>query len=117
MVVKQKYIKVLFWALTFAVLFISSTPGSISDSIKNLDKLAHFFTFFLLSVLLLFAYKFSKPFFATALAMALFGLGIEVLHLYVPNRVFSWYDFAADVLGILAAFITYKIIYKKFELA
>jgi len=46
--------------------------------------------------------------------MALFGLAIEVLHLYVPRRVFSMYDFAADLLGIMAALIVFRILFSKF---
>ncbi len=114
MMLKQKYIKVVFWILAFAVLVLSSMPGAISHSINNVDKLAHFGAFFLLSILLLFAYKFSKPFFTTALVMALFGFAIEVLHLYVPRRVFSMYDFAADLLGIIIALIIYRMIRSKF---
>ena len=112
----QKHIKVIFWMLAIAVLVLSAFPGSVGYSIKNLDKIAHFFAFFLLSILLLFAYKFSKPFFTTALVMALFGLAIEVMHFYMPYRVFSLYDFAADVLGILAAFIAYRHAYTRFGL-
>ena len=111
---KQKYIKAIFWVLAITVLVLSLVPGSVSHSIQHLDKLAHFSTFFLLSILLLFAYKFSKPFFTTALVMALFGLAIEVLHLYVPRRVFSMYDFAADLLGIIVALIVFRILSSRF---
>lgn len=114
MLIKQKYIKLIFWVLAIAVLVLSSIPGSVSHSIQHLDKLAHFGTFFALSILLLFAYKFSKPFFTTALVMALFGLAIEVLHLYVPRRVFSMYDFAADLLGIMVALIVFRILSSRF---
>lgn len=117
MSVKQQYLKVLFWSLVIAVLVISCLPGSATITIKHVDKFAHFLTFFLLSILLLFAYKFSKPFFVTALLMALFGLAIEMLHFYIPNRVFSMYDFAADVFGILVAFLAYKFLKNKLELA
>ncbi len=112
--IKQSYVKVIFWIVAIAVAVLSSMPGSVSYSIKNLDKLAHFGTFFLLSFLLLFAYKFSTPFFTTPLVMAVFGLAIEVLHLYVPRRVFSMYDFAADLLGIIVALIIYRMIRSKF---
>jgi len=114
MLLKQKYIKMAFWSLAFTVLVLSSMPGAISHSIKNVDKYAHFGAFFLLSILLLFAYKFSKPFFTTALVMALFGFAIELLHLYVPRRVFSMHDFAADLLGIIVALVIYRIIRSKF---
>ena len=115
---KQKYLKTLFWLLAISVLILSCLPGTESRTftIENLDKVAHFFTFFLLSILLLLAYTFSKPFMVTAFLMTLFGLAIELLHLFIPNRVFSIYDFAADVLGILAAFLIYKLMSRKLQM-
>ena len=89
-------------------------PGSISYStVRNLDKLGHFLAFFSLSTLLLFAYNFSKPLFTTACVMALFGLAIEVLQRYVPNRIFSMADFSADLLGILLALIMFRMLSDK----
>jgi VanZ family protein len=113
MLLKQQYIKLIFWIFAIAVLILSAMPGSINHSIQHLDKLAHIGTFFLLSILLLFAYTLSRPFITAALIMTLFGFGIEVLHLYVPRRVFSLYDFAADLLGIMAALIVFRILSSK----
>ena len=108
----------LFWLLAISVLVLSCLPGNdlATFTIQNLDKVAHFFTFFLLSVLLLFAYTFSKPFLVTLLLMTLFGLAIELLHLYIPNRVFSVYDFAANILGILAALVVFKLMIRRLQM-
>lgn len=113
---KQKYIKLIFWMFFVAVSVLSVLPIPVStnSSLPHVDKLAHFGTFFLLSILLLFAYKLGRPFLTTVLVMALFGLGIEVLHLYVPGRVFSLYDFAADILGIIAALIVFRMLSGKY---
>jgi len=108
MVNKRKHIKLIFWLLVSIVLFISSVPGSVGQSILHLDKLMHTMAFFVLSILLLLAYRFSKPYVSTAIIMTLFGFAIEVLHLYVPRRVFSLYDLAADLLGIVIALIVYR---------
>ncbi len=115
----QTYVKVLFWVFAIAVLILSAIPVSapIHHSINHLDKLGHFAAFFLLSILLLFAYKFTKPFLTTALIMALFGFSIELLHLYVPRRFFSMYDFAADLLGMLVALIIYRMLSAKYTLS
>jgi len=115
MLLKQKYFKIVFWISAIAVLILSVIPGSLTvrHSIEHLDKLAHFAAFFVLSILLLFAYRLAKPFYTTALLMALFGFSIEVLHLYVPRRFFSMYDFAADLLGVLIALIIYRLVSNK----
>ncbi|MFK7816119.1 MAG: VanZ family protein [Gammaproteobacteria bacterium] len=119
MLLNHSCAKVLFWAFAFTVLILSAMPGSVTirHSIEHLDKLGHFAAFFLLSILLLFAYKLTKPFFTTALIMALFGFSIELLHLYIPRRVFSMYDFAADLLGVVVALIFYRIFCGKFKLS
>lgn len=115
MLLKHKYIKVMFWVFAATVLILSAIPGSvtINHSVKHLDKVGHFAAFFLLSILLLFAYKLAKPFLTTALVMAIFGFSIELLHLYVPQRVFSMYDFAADLLGVVVALIIYRMLCRK----
>ncbi len=112
MLLKRKYIKVMFWAFAIIVLILSSIPGSVTirHSIEHLDKVGHFAAFFLLSILLLFAYKLTRPFLTTTLLMTLFGFSIELLHLYVPRRFFSMYDFAADLLGVVCALILYRIL-------
>ena len=115
MPINQKYLKLLFWVLLTSVLVLSCIPGASPGVLNmvNFDKVVHFFTFLLLSIIFLFAYSFSKPFFAVAFLMSMFGLLIEVVQLYVPNRLFSVYDLIADVLGVLAALLIYKLIDKK----
>ena len=73
-------------------------------------------TFFTLSFLLLFAYSFKNPFLITIILMASFGMMIEILHLYVPNRTFSILDFIADISGIFAAIIFYMYLVKRLDL-
>ena len=118
MLIKQKYLKALFWLLIVSVLVLSCVPGSAPAVLKivNLDKVVHFSTFLLLSTIFLFAYTFSKLFIATALLMTLFGLLIEVVQLYIPNRLFSIYDLVADILGVLAALLVYMLIHKKLQI-
>ncbi|MGH1537576.1 MAG: VanZ family protein [Gammaproteobacteria bacterium] len=94
---------------------MSSMPREfgINHTISNADKFAHAFAFFVLSMLLLFGYKLSKPLFTSALVMALFGLFIEVLQRFVPNRMFSMVDFVADLLGIALALIFFRMLSNK----
>jgi VanZ family protein len=100
----------MFWACFLVVLFLSTLPGTKVQFISTSDKLVHFAAFFVLSILLLFAYKFTKPFFMTSLLMAVFGIVIEVLQIYVPYRTFDVYDFLADMLGVMTALILFQIL-------
>lgn len=88
-------------------------PGTKIQFISISDKLAHFTAFFVLSILLLFAYKFTKPFFITSLLMALFGIAIEVLQIYVPYRTFDVHDFLADMLGVMTALILFQLLSRR----
>lgn len=116
MVINRKYIKIIFWLLVIMVLVLSFMPGSVSSSIQHVDKLEHLVAFFVLSILLLLAYKFSKPLFTTAIIMALFGMGIEVVQVYIPNRIFSMQDFLADIVGIVLALLVYRIFSRKISI-
>ncbi len=117
MLLRHKHIQVMFWVFASIVLILSILPGSVTirHSIQHLDKLGHFAAFFLLSILLLFSYKLTRPLVTTALLMAVFGFSIELLHLYVPRRFFSMYDFAADLLGVAVALMIYQIFCKQFS--
>ena len=97
---------------------LSSLPGAnpATLGVLNLDKAVHFFTFFLLSALFLMAYTFNRPLVVTVIFMTIFGLATELIQLYVPNRLFSFYDLIADILGVLAALITYKLINKRLQM-
>ena len=117
--IKQKLLRIVFWCCVVTILILSCLPGPGNRyfAIQNIDKLAHFATFFVLSILLLFAYNFKNPYMWTAILMAFFGMVIEVLHLYIPNRVFSISDFVADVCGIIAAFAVYKLLSTRLSMA
>jgi len=115
MSIDRNYIKLIFWLLVVAVLVISSWPGSASSpSIQHLDKLVHFAAFFILTSLLLFGYTFRKPLLIPALIMALFGILIEVIQIFVPYRVFSMPDFVTDLFGIMLALLLFRNYSRKF---
>ena len=37
------------------------------------------------------------------------SIGLELLHLFIPNRAFEYYDLIANISGIIIGFIIYKI--------
>jgi VanZ family protein len=116
MTVNKKIVQIMFWVCICAVLFFSWIPGTDTalQFVTSSDKYAHFIAFFVLSVLLLFAYSFSKPFFSTVLFMMLFGLVIEAIQIFVPYRSFSLLDFGADLLGVFIALIIFRLVANKY---
>ncbi len=96
-----------------AILIVSFMPGTTSNAISKLDKLAHFIAFLFLSFLLWSSYKLPKPYITTVLLLGAFGLSIELLQQFVPNRVFSLLDFAADLTGVAGGVVLYKLLGSK----
>ena len=37
------------------------------------------------------------------------SIGLELLHLFIPNRAFEYYDLIANILGIIIGLMVYKI--------
>ena len=37
------------------------------------------------------------------------SIGLELLHLFIPNRAFEYYDLIANILGIIIGLMIYKI--------
>jgi len=80
--------------LTLSVISGVVHPGMFSD------KLAHAITFFILSFLL--SHWLGKNYNIWPItALVMFGLLIEVIQYYLPWRSFSYYDWAADIIGII----------------
>ena len=101
--------KIFFWLSVLAILAVSVAPANTSETISrlNLDKVIHFIAFLVLTYLLWSAYKLPRPITSSILLLSLFGLLIELVQHFVPNRIFSLYDFAADIAGIIAGVILY----------
>lgn len=111
--IKIPFAKTLFWLSVMAILAVSITPTTASKAISDLDKLAHFFAFLFLSFLLWSAYKLHRPFITSVLLLSAFGLSIELLQHFVPNRIFSLLDFAADIGGVVVGAFLYKLLGSK----
>ena len=108
--IKPSVAKKLFWLSVLAILALSVAPTNTSETISSLDKLIHFFAFLVLSYLLWSAYTLPRPFISSILILSMFGLSIELLQHFVPNRIFSLHDFAADIAGIIAGVVLYWVI-------
>ena len=87
-----------------AIFIGSSVPGSeippLGFSLS--DKLIHFIEFGILGILLYRAFsRMSRPYLLTVITGALYAASDEFHQLFVPGRQCDFWDFAADVCGIL----------------
>lgn len=106
--IKARIAKVLFWLSIIVIILVSIQPGASTKFFSGLDKFAHFISFFTITFLFLVAFKLKKPYLSSMILLAAFGLGIEVVQHYLPYRISSWYDFVADITGIIFGGLLFK---------
>ena len=114
--------KILFHVLNIILIILYIYPGSILGYLiyGDFDKqpqltgnffeisLNHVYSFFLLSVLGLFAYYKDKKIFIINY-LILISIILEILHLIIPNRGFQFGDLFGNILGVLLSIIIMNI--------
>lgn len=84
-------------AVTLIALFPSGDPPS--STFRWGDKIEHFMAFGVLTSL--FGIFWTLPRSRLVVLLFFYGLGIELVQLFIPSRVASTLDLLADVAGIL----------------
>lgn len=104
----DRVLAVSFWlALAFAT-YSAFAPPNLVAAPRVGDVALHAFAFFVLTTLLQMAY-FSRQPLRTALCMLGYGLFIEVVQLWLPDRSAELKDLMVDVLGIAAGLLAYRL--------
>ena len=95
----------LYLAITLLVIeFLATTTIHIEAMESVWDKANHFSAFFVLYILLNFAYKKFNRLTKIGLLLA-FGLQIEIVQSFIDGRYFSLLDVVADSIGIAIGFV------------
>ena len=118
-----KILKYIFHISTLFLIVISLWPGSLlgfllyddwerqPDIIKNPlgTTINHFIYYCYISLLAFFLYLKNENF--TKLVCGLFFLSIilEFFHFIIPNRSFQLEDLAANIFGVMVAYLVIKI--------
>ncbi len=107
---KRGFYKILFFIFTLIVVFIFAViPNDpLFQEYDYADKIKHLFAFFTLSFLLNRASSDMAQRFRNMSALLLFGIFIEFVQYYLPERTSSIEDIFADVAGILLFQVTYS---------
>jgi len=114
--------KILFHVLNIILIILYIYPGSILGYLIYGDfgkqpqlttdffeiSSNHVYTFFLLSVLGLFAYYKDKKIFIINY-LILISITLEILHLIIPNRGFQFGDLFGNILGVLLSIMIMNI--------
>ena len=69
----------------------------------------HLYSFILISLLGIFAYRNTKKIKFLIIYLFSLSLILELLHIIIPIRVFEWEDLIGNILGVVLIIIVYKI--------
>ena len=107
--ISQRFAAALFFGDVFLMTILALKPMHGAGSIDHVDKILHFFAYFVLAGLaFLFARRF-KPFLKWCFALMVYGAIIELLQSFMPGRYMSFADFIANISGIAVMVILVKI--------
>ena len=107
------FLRALFWLSLILITCLALLPLQTPALTEHYaDKINHVAAFSLLSVLLRGAYRI--PLSKAAWLLLGYGLLIETVQFFIPNRMFSLLDIAADGLGIVLGGLILILIEKFF---
>lgn len=117
---KIKLLKYLFFFSIFFLFLLYILPGELIEFNKEVAKnrtvfqgsIKHFYYFSYLTSLGLFVYLKEKNYSKIVFLLFLLSTFVEVIHLYVPGREFSYYDVLANVSGYLFGFLLITLVKK-----
>ena len=69
----------------------------------------HFYVFFILSALGIFAYQNTKKIKFITIYLFLLSIVLELFHLIIPVRGFEWSDLFGNILGLIFVIVIYKV--------
>lgn len=111
---------ILFFRISLAaavagILILATTPLSYPVVSGINDKLNHIFAFFVLALLADFSFPENKFNFRIIIPLMGYGLAIEFIQYFLPHRMFSLFDVAADALGLLIYALSFPMIKKSID--
>ena len=101
-----------FLILGFLTYLHFMQPPSIDIGLTLFDKLLHFLMFFF--TMMWFMYI-TKKWLLAAFSLIILGLILEWIQMnYIINRSFDWFDFVADVMGVIFCFLLLPFLIDKY---
>ena len=104
-----------FFISIILIFYLSLIPASELELFNALsfigDKISHGVIFFYISILGMFC-DFKIKYYIFMVIIFSFGLTIEIVHYFHPNRYFEWVDLLANSFGIFVARLIYYSLQK-----
>jgi VanZ family protein len=116
------FFKITFFIWLFFIFIISVYPGNLiglflkgdPTTYPGGDKISHFISYLVLSILGVLALDFKKKGKVIIIFMTLFAIIMEVVHLYIPNRYYENLDLVMNILGTYCGLVFFYL--KRFKL-
>ncbi len=96
------YYRVLLCISLVVITYLATTALEFTIVSSVYDKLNHFVAFLVLALLVDFSFPYSRFNTAKIYSLLVYGGLIEIIQHFLPHRMFSLLDIAADSLGLLA---------------
>lgn len=114
---ERKYYILLtaLWVVFITILSLMSFNNNTLISIKNSDKVVHFFFYFVLTLLLLKSFndKLKYKYLIIIIIAISYGIVIEILqNEFTLTRKADFYDVIANTTGIISAVLLNKYLFK-----
>ncbi len=120
----SKY-KIIFYLINFFLIFLYLYPGSLLGQFIYGDKKIqpqitsdflissnHFYIFILISIIGFFSFIKMNQIKILIIYLILLSLGLEFMHLIIPERSFQWSDLFGNLLGVIVVILIRSFINK-----
>ena len=96
------YYRVLLCISLMVITYLATTALEFTVVSSIYDKLNHFVAFLVLALLVDFSFPNSRFSTDKIFSLIAYGFSLEIIQYFLPHRIFSLFDIAADILGLLA---------------
>ena len=84
------------------ITYLATTALEFTVVSSSYDKINHFAAFLVLAMLVDFSFPNSRFNSAKIFLLIVYGISLEIIQHFLPHRMFSLFDVAADSLGLFA---------------
>ena len=117
--------KIVFHFINFSLIFLYLFPGSLIGQVLYGNKKIqpqitpdfiissnHFYVFVLVSIIGFFSFQRESQIKILIIYLIMLSLGLEFLHLIIPERSFQWSDLFGNLFGVTVVILIWNLINK-----
>ena len=106
--IKNLFFAILFFITITVIEYLATTTSTKLPYVENVwDKAKHTFAFFVLFILSFNGFRIRTN--MLMLLLLIYGMQIEIVQYFIPEREFSLFDIFADAVGIMLGFASIQL--------